>query len=630
MDKNGKDCRTIVPESTQSYNFLGYLVRFLLRSSLDNNQDAKGELKMQRRLSLGWGTVIVLIILSTFIVSFSPAGFAPTYQSQPDFVPGQIIVGLRSGASINTVINALSASKAVELGGGNAFLLIIGGDPLTRAAQARNLVGVRYAEPNWLRQVHIDPNDPDFPIKWDLHNDGSLSDGSDLASADADMDWLEAYNFLGSSFSGSAIVAVIDTGIDPNHPELVGKVVPGYDYLDNDSDPLDTYGHGTHVSGTVAPETNNSLGTAGVAFGNNIKIMPLRVCSTSGCPTSAIVNAIYHAANSGADVINLSLGGMFASSAEEQAIDYAWSQGLVIVASSGNDGSGRVSYPAAFSNSIAVGSTNWKDQLASYSNKGSALDVVAPGGDMSRYHDPGGIYSTMPTYDVYLTTQYSYSKNYDQLQGTSMAAPQVSGLAALLSAMGKTNTEIRNMIESTADDLGKNGWDRTYGWGRINVYSAVVAANGGTPDPTPTPEPTPDPTPTPPPGGGDSMYVWTIDFTGRAYGRGGTFRDLLTTVTIQSDSDGDGFATSSDDPASDANVLMTLIYDTVPDGVFDCNSGDDCWNFGGTTGNNGEITFTLKRAPFGDYQALVTGLSHSLFTYNPGMDADNPDNFTLE
>jgi serine protease len=215
--------------------------------------------------------------------------------------------------------------------------------------------------------------------------------------------------------------------------------------------------------------------------------MPLRVCDENGCPTDAIVSAIYHAADNGADVINLSLGGRFGSSAEEQAINYAWDKGLIIAASSGNDGSGKVSYPAAFANCIAVGSTNWHDQLAPYSNKGGDLDVVAPGGDMSSYDDPGGIYSTMPTYDVYLTTSYEYDTYYDQLQGTSMAAPQVSGLAGLLFAVGVTdadgdgkfNGEIRDIIESTVDDLGKPGWDREYGWGRVNVYSAVQAAGGG-------------------------------------------------------------------------------------------------------------------------------------------------------
>jgi serine protease len=342
-------------------------------------------------------------------------------------------------------------------------------------------------EPNWLRELHGAPNDNGYYLKWDLHNNGTLCDGSDCATVDADMDWQEAYTLLGSGFIGSAVVAVIDTGIDAAHPDLDGKIVPGYDYLDVDSDPRDTYGHGTHVAGIALAGTNNSVGTAGVGYSPNIKVMPLRVCDASGCPTTAIVNAIYYAADHGANVINLSLGGRIGSSSEEQAINYAWGKGLIIAASSGNDGAAKVSYPAAFANCIAVGSTNWRDQLAPYSNKGSALDVVAPGGDMSSYHDPGGIHSTTPTYDVYLTTSYSYSKNYDQLQGTSMAAPQVSGLAGLLFALGvtdansdgKTNDEIRQIIESTADDLGEAGWDRSFGWGRINVYDAVVAAGGG-------------------------------------------------------------------------------------------------------------------------------------------------------
>lgn len=346
---------------------------------------------------------------------------------------------------------------------------------------------VEFAEPDWLRQLHEVPNDNNYSLKWELNNDGTLCDGSDCATVGADMDWKDAYSLLGSGFNGAAVVAVIDTGIDFSHPDLDDKIITGYDFYDGDADPTDTYGHGTHVAGIALAETNNGIGTAGVGYGSNISVMPLRVGAENGLPTSAIVNAIYHAVDNGANVINMSLGGRFGSSSEQQAINYAWNNGLIIVASSGNGSSGKVSYPAAFTNCIAVGSTNWHDKLAPYSNKGSDLDVVAPGGDMDKYGDPGGIYSTMPTYDVYLTTSYSYLKNYDQLQGTSMSAPQVSGLAALLFAIGVAdengngwiNDEIRDIIESTTDDLGKAGWDREYGWGRINVYNAVLAASGG-------------------------------------------------------------------------------------------------------------------------------------------------------
>ncbi|MGD2155575.1 MAG: S8 family serine peptidase [Anaerolineales bacterium] len=477
----------------------------------------------------------------------------PAAPAAAPFVPGQIIVGLDASVSIQRVAAALSARSVRPLGGGRAFLLEVAGDAARRASEAAGIRGVSYAEPNWLRQLHDAPNDGDYPSKWDLHNDGSLCDGGDCATAGADMDWQEAYTYLGSSFSGSAVVAVIDTGIDAAHPDLDDKIVAGYDYLDGDNNPSDTYGHGTHVSGIALAETNNLQGTSGVAYSPNIKVMPLRVCDSGGCPTSAIVSAIYRAADNGANVINLSLGGRFGSASEQQAINYAWENGLVIAASSGNDGSGKVSYPAAFVNAIAVGSTNWHDQLAPYSNSGNDLDVVAPGGDMSRYHDPGGIYSTMPTYNVYLTTSYSYSKDYDQLQGTSMAAPQVSGLAALLFARGVsdndgdgyTNDEIREIIESTADDLGKSGWDRDFGWGRVNVNNAVLAADGG--------------------GGGGENMPPTADFTYSTSGLTADFTDAST------DSDGNLVAWSWDFGDGNTSTDQSPSHTYAADGTYAVN-----------------------------------------------------------
>jgi subtilisin family serine protease len=417
-----------------------------------------------------------------------PQTRSPAAESAP-IVQGEVLLKVRPGVSATAVAATVEAAVARPVGDGSIVLLRLQrGDVATAVRALQGQEGVVFAEPNRLRRLHVAPDDAGYPLKWDLNNNGSLSVGSDRATADADIDWQEAYDLLGASFSGSAVVAVIDTGIDAAHPDLTGKLTSArYDFLDNDSNPADSYGHGTHVAGIALAETGNGIGTAGVAFSSGIQVMPLRVCDHNGCPTSAIVDAMYFATANGADVINLSLGGRFGSSAELQAIDYAWSQGLVVVASSGNDSAGKVSYPAAFTNAIAVGSTNFHDQVASYSNKGGDLDLTAPGGEMYAYHDPRGIYSTMPTYPVFLTSSYGYEQGYDQLQGTSMAAPQVSGLAALLFSLdtigddngnGRINDEIRAILEATADDLGSSGWDRNFGWGRINAFQAVLAATG--------------------------------------------------------------------------------------------------------------------------------------------------------
>ena len=407
-------------------------------------------------------------------------------QPGPSVVPGQVLVGLESGAILSEVALTIGGSVLRNLPHGNAHVLTISSGSVGAAVHALNSVpGVAYAEPNYLRSLHDQPNDPDYALKWDLHNDGTLCHGADCAMPDADLDWEEAYAHLGASLDGTAVVAVVDSGVDVGHPDLRDKLVPGYDFLDDDSQPLDRHGHGTHVAGIALARADNATGALGVGYGANIRLMPLRACDENGCPSSAIVDAIYYAADNGANVINLSLGGRMASTAEALAIQYAWSQGLVVVASSGNDSRGRVAYPAAFAHCLAVGSTNWLDGLAFYSSGGKDLDVVAPGGEMTRYGAPGGIYSTMPAYEVYLTRAYAYQQDYDQLQGTSMAASQVSGLAALLFAMGvedsdhdgKANDEIRDLIETTTDDLGKAGWDRDFGWGRVNVYQAVLAAD---------------------------------------------------------------------------------------------------------------------------------------------------------
>jgi thermitase len=230
---------------------------------------------------------------------------------------------------------------------------------------------------------------------------------------------------------------------------LSGKVVRGYDYVDNDWDPYDGNGHGTHAAGIAAAITNNTRGIAGMA--PDAKIYAVRVLDDSGSGTlQNVANGIIHAADNGADVISLSLGSPNDSITLKEAVDYAWNKGVVVVAAAGNDGSSQPAYPAYYSNAIAVAATDSDESKASFSNYGSWVDVAAPGVN---------IYST-----------YTDS-SYASLSGTSMATPHVAGLAGLLDAQGRSASEIRATIENTADPISGTGtyWSK----GRINAYRAV-------------------------------------------------------------------------------------------------------------------------------------------------------------
>jgi len=415
----------------------------------------------------------------------------------PRFVEGQILLQMKQGFPPQASAPFVQG-HVLRTVFDNVFLLDVGIGRVQTAVEAlRRLPEVAAAEPNWLRRIHQGPDDAGYGLKWDLNNDGYFG----YSTADADIDWQEVFEALnGSCGSGSAVLAIIDSGIDPDHPDLADHIdfgaamgfIPHDLYALPDDDPTDENGHGTHVAGISRAATNNLIGTAGVGFCENIVILPLRVCDFYGmCPDDAILSAIDYAIANGADVINMSLGGPDPNPLFEAAINDAWDAGLVFVASAGNDGTLGMSYPAAYANAIAVGSTNWHDTRAAYSNYGPDLDVVAPGGELITYWDEG-IYSTIPTYLVYLHL-IGYLEDppgYMWLEGTSMAAPQVSGLAALLFALDPTltNADVRGIIETTADDLGTPGFDSFYGHGRINAYQAYLALSGGGPPPPPPEE----------------------------------------------------------------------------------------------------------------------------------------------
>jgi subtilisin family serine protease len=400
-------------------------------------------------------------------------------QAADRVVPGRVLVQLQPGADLADVArgHALAVERAPARG--PAILRGAAGAERALAARLRADARVAFAEPDYLRETTaIDPR------LWAFRNPGGLqvyytrgrNAGQPVTSltsvADADEDNVEGYAAGGAP----VVIGSIDTGVDFAHPEwLPGQLIAGSDHYDNDGNPADSDGHGTHTTGTMAGRT---VGVAGVAgAGANVRVLVQRVCGAIGCPTSAIVAAIYEAADHpGMVAMNLSLGGGSLSQSEAQAIDYAVNtRGVLVIASAGNGSTGTVSCPACDPNAISVAASDWLDQHAYYTNWGPGLDLTAPGGELySNTTDEAGIYS------AYRGGGYAY------LQGTSMAAPQVTGTAAIVaSKTGLRGAALRARLEGTTDDLGPAGYDTQFGHGRLNSYRAVTntTLNEGGPPP---------------------------------------------------------------------------------------------------------------------------------------------------
>ena len=278
--------------------------------------------------------------------------------------------------------------------------------------------------------------------------------------------------------SGTGVkIAIIDTGVQKDHPDLVSNIITGYDFVNNDSDANDDNGHGTHVAG-IAAATLNQAGVVGVS--NTSKILPIKVLNAQGYGyLSDVAKGIYFAADNGARIINLSLGSSTDSLTLRDAVNYASNKGVLIAAAAGNDSGAPCSYPASYSNVICVVATDSRNMLASFSNIGGEL--AAP-----------GVYN----YSTYIGSSYRY------LSGTSMATPHVAGASALLFSICPTctSTQIRELLRDSAVDLGEVGKDILFGYGLVDLTSAVSQLNSEEEEPTPAPveeEPTTKPT-TPP------------------------------------------------------------------------------------------------------------------------------------
>ncbi len=361
--------------------------------------------------------------------------------------PQRIVVRFESDAAmaagLETVEQKAQVVKTVP--GKLSFAVVMTDDP----DALRNLPGVLYVEKDQPRKALLVPDDPIWDEQWGPENI-NCPQAWDITVGDT-----------------AVKVGILDEGIDYEHPDLADYfgANPGYDFVDNDPDPAPDWGlyheiHGQHVCGIAAAITDNGQYMAGVA---KCHLYALRVLDSLGSGwASDIAEAILWAADSGLDIINMSLGGSGAS-IEQEACSTAYDAGVLLIAASGNNGANNILYPAAYPTVVAVGATAVGDTLWESSNYGSQQELVAPG---------AGIVSILPYGNIF------YGETL-RVSGTSMAAPHVAGVAALVKAHNPsmTNTEIRTLLQETAEDLGDPGWDMYYGYGKVDALHALMGVS---------------------------------------------------------------------------------------------------------------------------------------------------------
>jgi len=404
------------------------------------------------------------VLQARILINYS--GFS---SENPGYVPGEVLVKFKSAfreRNIRFLLSLFSAKDFEKIPDINIYKVKIAeGISVEEMVYAfKQSPAVEYAQPNYIYHLHKTPNDPLFIYQYALNNTGQgfgdvPSGGKPGADIKASPAWEE------TTGSENVIIAIVDTGVDLDHPDLKNKVKSsGYDFINKDYDASDDNWHGTHMAGIAAAESNNKEGIAGVAW--NCKILPVKVFNNKGeGGTSDIISqGIRYAADNEAGVINLSFGQPSYDQTVLDAVKYAYDKNVVIVASTGNDNSA-VSYPAAFDNyCLAVAATDYFDLRWDRSNYGAQVDVAAPGIQ---------ILSTVPPELDPKYLPYTYAS------GTSTAAAHVAGLAALIKSIKPwlKASEVMNVIRYAADDVNSDshkGRDDFIGYGRVNMEKALV------------------------------------------------------------------------------------------------------------------------------------------------------------
>ena len=633
----------------------------------------------RKRIIVGIAVVGILLsgMLSFQVFAQNDLSVTKFNQSTSDeFVPGQVVVGLekpdpnfhvsvvaRGGQVINTIDQINAHVIKVPVNSEDVFISSISHNP-----------NVKYAERDVIMRATF-PDDPLFDIQWGMQRIG-----------------MESAWQIDKTLGSGVIVAVVDGEVYYDHPDLTGlRILTNldWDFVDKNDDVMLTElcngkpdWHSTFVSGVVGATKDNLEGVAGVG---PVDLLLVRVLDCGSGPSSVVAEGILYATNNEADVINLSLGSGFASTAIFDAVNIAHGNGAIIVASAGNGGSARPHYPSGFANVISVSATDIGDNLASYSNFGDTIELSAPGGESGPCSASGTTYivSTAPILDENDEVTFGYVC----AAGTSFSAPHVSGAAALLRDQYSqkdsngdyivTNEDIRSHLQTTAKDLGKPGWDKKFGYGLVRADSAVSTSIGAPPDPVNN---APTVSITSPADGstfdsgttinfagsasdtedGDltASLVWTSDKDGQI-GTGGSFSTTLSdgthTITAQVTDSGGATASSSisitvgNPPAEattvsvssvtyateggknkDKHLLITVaLLDDLRNPVSGASVSIELYRDGslygsatGPTGADGKVTFSAKNAPSGCYTTKVTGVTADGLTWDGATPAN--------
>ena len=444
----------------------------------------------------------------------------PVVEATGETVPGEVIVKFRDVASAAEVTRSRGLEIASTTGAranGLPDVVSTRGRPVAQVLEElRSDPAVEYAEPSYVVRVV---------------NDGAIAAvgvNDPLTAGQYSLDRMRVRDAWSLSDGGTGVVAVLDTGVQPDHPDLSGRVLPGRDFVNNDANAADDNGHGTWVAGIISAKPNDGYGVAGISWTD--QILPVKIMNSSGTgSTSGLINGIVWAADNGATVINMSVGGFPYSQTVQDAINYAWSKGIVLVGAAGNNNREEKFYPASMANVISVSATQREDEFSHWSSYGPSVDVSAPG---------SSVQTTNCTAAVCPNRGWG---SHTYISGTAFATPNVAGVVALIRAKYPTWTpqQVVDRLYATVDDLGYAGWDTRYGRGRVNAYRALGASVAASPRP-----------------GGDGLETNNTIAAARVIGLG-----VVTQPTIYPAGDADAFAV--DVPrAGRLDVRVTGVVDT--------------------------------------------------------------------